>query len=196
MNSLIHLSLYHWWWITSRQKQQYFIILLNKNMSIFNKFAMIIIYWCSIHEMPVFVNSKPIYTKSLTQLEVTKLKKYICHTKPQRVNARQGVLGVMAPYTDDGTPLHQIKQMTFALVALLNNTILSGAVKAMQTPRAPFHWHGLTLILAWISNLMPINVWDEITYPFPNFNGAAVEVWEWISNFILHFLLDVIISPC
>ena len=28
---------------------------------------------------------------------------------------------------------------------------------------------------------------DEITYPFPNFNGATVEVWEWISNFISHF---------
>ena len=28
---------------------------------------------------------------------------------------------------------------------------------------------------------------DEITYPFPNFNGATVEVWEWISNFITHF---------
>ena len=29
-------------------------------------------------------------------------------------------------------------------------------------------------------------MWDKITYPFPNFNGAAVEVWEWISNFISH----------
>ena len=27
----------------------------------------------------------------------------------------------------------------------------------------------------------------EIIYPFPNFNGAAVEVCEWISYFILHF---------
>ena len=25
-----------------------------------------------------------------------------------------------------------------------------------------------------------------MTHPFPNFNGAAVEVWEWISNFISH----------
>ena len=25
---------------------------------------------------------------------------------------------------------------------------------------------------------------DGITYPFANFNYAAVEVWEWISNFI------------
>ena len=27
----------------------------------------------------------------------------------------------------------------------------------------------------------------EITYPFPNFNGTTVEVWEWISNFIPYF---------
>ena len=26
-------------------------------------------------------------------------------------------------------------------------------------------------------------MWDEITYSFPNFNGANVEVWELISNF-------------
>ena len=28
---------------------------------------------------------------------------------------------------------------------------------------------------------------DEITYPFLNFNGAAVEVKEWINKFIPHF---------
>ena len=27
-------------------------------------------------------------------------------------------------------------------------------------------------------------MWYEITYPFPNSNGCAVEVWEWISNFL------------
>ena len=29
---------------------------------------------------------------------------------------------------------------------------------------------------AWISNYIHYNVWDEITYPFINFNGATVEV--------------------
>ena len=41
---------------------------------------------------------------------------------------------------------------------------------------APFYYHGLTLIPAWISNYMPSKVWDEITYPFLNFNGCTVEV--------------------
>ena len=35
------------------------------------------------------------------------------------------------------------------------------------------------------------NVWDEIIYPFPNFNGTAVQVWDYISNFIPHFIMDV-----
>ena len=39
-------------------------------------------------------------------------------------------------------------------------------------------------------------MYDEITYPFPNFNGATVEVLEWISNFILHFTGHVITCPC
>ena len=39
-----------------------------------------------------------------------------------------------------------------------------------------FYYHGSTLIPAWISNLMPSKVWDEITYPFLNVNGATVEV--------------------
>ena len=40
----------------------------------------------------------------------------------------------------------------------------------------PFYLHGLTLIPVWISNHTHYKVWDEITYPFINFNGATVEV--------------------
>ena len=36
--------------------------------------------------------------------------------------------------------------------------------------------------------LNPFNkVWGEIIYPFPNFNSATVDVWEWISNFLPPF---------
>ena len=35
----------------------------------------------------------------------------------------------------------------------------------------------------------------EITYPFPNFNGATVEVWEWIDNFAPYIIMDVITYP-
>ena len=36
--------------------------------------------------------------------------------------------------------------------------------------------HGSTLIPAWISNHIPGKIWDEITNPSPNFNGATVEI--------------------
>ena len=39
-------------------------------------------------------------------------------------------------------------------------------------------------------------MWDEITYLFPNFNGAAVEVWEWVSNAIPDFAGHAITYPC
>ena len=40
---------------------------------------------------------------------------------------------------------------------------------------------------------MPSKVWDEVTYPFPNF--CTAEVLERIRNFIPHFLMDVT-TPC
>ena len=60
---------------------------------------------------------------------------------------------------------------------------------------APLHLYGLILLPAWICNHMPGKVWHEIIYPFPNFNGATFDVWESISNFIPHFIIDVITYP-
>ena len=56
--------------------------------------------------------------------------------------------------------------------------------------------HGLTLNPTLQGNHMPRKVWDEIIYLFPNFNGATVEVWEWISNFIPHFTRHGITNLC
>ena len=44
-------------------------------------------------------------------------------------------------------------------------------------PRGPLYQHGLTSILAWISNYTHCNMWESIIHPSPNFNGEAVEVW-------------------
>ena len=60
----------------------------------------------------------------------------------------------------------------------------------------PFYLHGLIWVSAWISNYIHFKVWGEMTYPFPNFNGCTVEVWEWISNFMPHFIGHVITYPC
>ena len=56
-------------------------------------------------------------------------------------------------------------------------------------------WHGARFTS--MDYLLPLHgllskVWDEITYLFPNFNGATVEVWEEINNSIAHFIVDVI----
>ena len=39
---------------------------------------------------------------------------------------------------------------------------------------------------------MPSKVWFEIIYSFPNFNSCTIDVWEAMSNFIPHFIIDVI----
>ena len=53
----------------------------------------------------------------------------------------------------------------------------------------PCHLHDLTLIPAWISNQKPSNVWDEITYLFPNFNGATIDGCTYLS--VIHASIKV-----
>ena len=43
---------------------------------------------------------------------------------------------------------------------------------------------------------MPSEVCYEISYPFPNFGGATIDIWERISNYITHFKMDLITYPC
>ena len=62
--------------------------------------------------------------------------------------------------------------------------------------RGPFYKHGFTSIPTWISNYIHYKMWNEITYPLPNFNGCTIEVWEWITNFISYFTGHVIVYPC
>ena len=45
------------------------------------------------------------------------------------------------------------------------------------------------------SSHMPNKEWGEITYLSPDFNSSTVEIYEWISNFIPHFIMDVITYP-
>ena len=88
-----------------------------------------------------------------------------------------------------GNDCHSASKATHKDMGIWFTWITSGSV----------HLHGLTSALAWISNCIPNcihdKVWDEITYPFPNFIGAAVEVWKWINNFTPHFTWQVITYP-
>ena len=68
-----------------------------------------------------------------------------------------------------------------SIMECTNCMLASSYAFGMVTPTAFlssgfFYYQGLTLIPAWISNHTPSKVWDEITYPFLNFNGCTVEV--------------------
>ena len=56
-----------------------------------------------------------------------------------------------------------------------------------RSPGGPFYKRGYILNPAWIHSAMPRKMWDEITYPFPHFNGCTFEVWQWRGNFTPHF---------
>ena len=58
-------------------------------------------------------------------------------------------------------------------------------IKAEAYTRGPFYSIVQILIPACISNFIPWQMCNEITYPVPNVNGCTVEVCEWICNFIL-----------
>ena len=54
-------------------------------------------------------------------------------------------------------------------------------------------WYQWPRLLAWINNRKPDKVWHYITYPFPK--PLKFGVWEWICNFIPHFIMVVITYP-
>ena len=60
----------------------------------------------------------------------------------------------------------------------------------------PLYQNGSTLITAWINNCSHHKVWHKITHLFLNFNGYIVEVWEWLSDFIPHIIMDVNTYSC
>ena len=53
---------------------------------------------------------------------------------------------------------------------------LYGWSKANVLRKHPFYSYGLSLIPVWVGNYIHSKVWDEITYRFPNFNGAIVAI--------------------
>ena len=51
--------------------------------------------------------------------------------------------------------------------------------------RGPFYQHNMDKSL----HAQYSVVWNYL-------NGAAIKVWEWISNLISHFIMNVITFPC
>ena len=48
----------------------------------------------------------------------------------------------------------------------------------------------INFTLTWIINYTHYEMLDETTYPFPNFNGATIEVWESRGN-LSHICLSM-----
>ena len=69
-------------------------------------------------------------------------------------------------------------------------------IQQTTLPLIPLHLGPHLILWFNFNSTMCKKVSDEITYLFPNFNGATAEVWESISNFTLHYIMDVIIYPC
>ena len=61
-------------------------------------------------------------------------------------------------------------------ILLAETEAISSSVESIISGLKDNVWLQYPLLPAWISNYIHYNVWDEITYPFLNFNGATVEV--------------------
>ena len=62
------------------------------------------------------------------------------------------------------------------LLSCYFNTVynMSPELAVISVTRGSFYEHGLTLIPVWISNYIYYKLWNEIIYPFLNFNGCNV----------------------
>ena len=136
--------------------------------------------------------------------------RYNCLTKkylPQSTNialfcftyiSYRGHNYVLATISHHPTAPHTIQNVfrviLFSIVKL--STLFSNGNNSDPQPPSQPSWYMGTRLLTWINNHMFCKVWDEITYPFQNINGATVEVQEWINKFIPHTIMDVFTYPC
>ena len=71
----------------------------------------------------------------------------------------------------------KIRRPLGRLIFNMGIAIPGKTVFLIETAPEPFYQNELTLILIWISGYIDYTVWEEINFPFINFNGAAVVVW-------------------
>ena len=77
----------------------------------------------------------------------------------------------------------------------LNKFLIFDIIWSIESVIKCLVWKMMTLWTTTCNTTYYYKVWDDMTYPFPNDNGAAVHVSEWISNFISHFIMYMIIYP-
>ena len=131
------------------------------------------------------------------------MKLYLPWLQTQHINLWIYTINAMIPYTRIVTCrydsvifwrhkswLEHYQAFVVSFLNMLSRALHNAYVLQTESARYPFC---LTLIPTWINNRMRSKVWDIITCPLPNFSGVIIEVWEWVSNWIPHFMMDVII---
>ena len=72
---------------------------------------------------------------------------------------------------------HILALLDYRCLVSGENCLLHHIAQTWLTTWGFFYYQGLTWISAWINNHVPKNMWCEIIYPFPSFNGFTVEIW-------------------
>ena len=80
------------------------------------------------------------------------------------------------------------QQIALAIEKLLSDKwYLPNVLYPDYCSQCRLNWESMSMLHEYVTHMcVCVNdlfskVWDETTYPFPNFNGCPVEVWEWIS---------------
>ena len=85
----------------------------------------------------------------------------------------------------------------------LTEAILTHIVLVLTNSKRCCHWghqYLASILSTWMNfkvsmDDVPNKLRNWITYPFQNINGCTVEVWEWMTNILSHFVIDVITYP-
>ena len=95
-----------------------------------------------------------------------------------------------------GPPSHSVSNAESLSVSWRQYARQPHIKHGIEVTKAAFINFPLGTLLTWINfnpgmnkhpNYIHYYMWDGITYPFPNSNGVAVEVWGWISSFNPNF---------
>ena len=98
---------------------------------------------------------------------------------------------ILSPrYNDIGDTLPQLVQHT-VIQDSKHTTWYFICLTSSGSDHGPLYHHELTLTPAWLSNHANSKVWNEITYPFPNFNGVISSHTSYWMQLLMHDRIKV-----
>ena len=141
----------------------------------------------------VYQSSNPVEYGSINHMELLTMHDITTHWRSIYHFGEIFVTGYIRSCQNDNFQYHLTKMLSVCQHFSFSATVL-------EYMKAICMFYGIystsEAVPAWMNNYIHYKMWDEITYSFPNFNGAAIEVCEWISNFIPHFTVHVITYSC